>query len=67
MPSSSFSAGMPSSLSLVIAASLSKPSVGIPGYEVSGECGAVGPWAANAPKKSYVIGLYQSRYCAAPA
>ncbi len=34
-----------------------KPACGMPAYEVSGECGAVGPCAAQAPKKSYVITL----------
>ncbi len=50
-----------------MAAALLNSAFGMPSYEVSGECGAVGPAASQAPKKSYVIGLYQSTYWAAPA
>ncbi|GAA3121403.1 hypothetical protein GCM10017687_38950 [Streptomyces echinatus] len=54
-------------LELAIASAVVKPALGMPVYEVSGECGAVGPLASQAPKKSYVITLYQSTYWAAPA
>ncbi len=67
MPSSSLEAGTPLAFSLAMAAAVLKPSCGMPSYEVSGECGAVGPLASQAPKKSYVITLYQSKDCAAPA
>ncbi len=40
-----------------MAASELKPAMGMPAYEVSGECGAVGPLASHAPKKSYVMTL----------
>lgn len=45
-----------------IASAVLKPCCGMPSYAVSGECGAVGPFFAQAPKKSYVITLYQSMY-----
>ena len=66
MPSSSLLDGTPLLLSFWMASSELKPGVGMPAYEVSGECGAVGPCAAKAPKKSYVMTLYQSTYWAAP-
>lgn len=67
MPSRSLDAGTPWALSLAIASADVKPCCGIPEYDVSGECGAVGPLASHAPKKSYVMTLYQSRDWAAPA
>ncbi len=60
-------AGTPWALSLAMASAEVKPCCGMPAYEVSGEWGAVGPLAAQAPKKSYVITLYQSMDWAAPA
>ena len=50
MPSSSFFEATPFDFSLAIASAELKPACGMPAYEVSGECGAVGPWALKAPK-----------------
>jgi hypothetical protein len=43
---------MPSEISLLIAASVVAVARGMPGYAVSGECGAVGPGPPPVPKKS---------------
>ncbi len=43
---------MPRPLSFAIVAELWLSAFGMPAYEVSGECGAVGPVASQAPKKS---------------
>lgn len=41
---------MPSPLSLEMVAEVWKFALGMPAYEFSGECGAVGPVASQAPK-----------------
>ncbi len=62
MPIRSLVAGTPLDLNFAIASAVVKPCCGMPLYEVSGECGAVGPCLSHAPKKSYVITLYQLMY-----